>query len=218
MEKNIRRDIFDSFNLPRKTDDLVDKLKSCLVIDEDMQAAFPVKEFDNWFESCIKSLFWKPNHKGLILCGQQGIGKTEFFRRLLPKKEWFTEGVSEDYIYEDFITDVSDLPTSEYKKIVSTDCFYIRKPYTEKVEAVKRLTNIVATSNSINNTPAESRRSIVLFLESIDQHLYNSIDKHRLWIEIFNNFLEKNELVNIRYYCYEEFNRLYLNMTAGERF
>jgi hypothetical protein len=183
----MRKDIIYFLDRKSTTDTLYDELKCCLILDE--TSPQNIDSVDPWFKGVIQSLFYNPNENILVLFGDQAIGKTEFFRRLLPKPDWFSHS-REPYgrhpnIYKHLLVDMTDYDTSLVKDIASNDGFVINS---NTKETNKRLASVCYTSNSIGSGFLNRRRSICLFLKNIDKIRFNSIDKTKLWIEIFNRF------------------------------
>lgn len=136
---------------------------------------------DHWFKGIIQSLYYKPNHYGLALVGKHEIGKTQFFRRLAPQKDWYGKDT-----YNSMIIDLEDAIVKKDLDYVEMDNFTVINPYTPEAYAEKRLVSYCCSTNIWNYPPRKNW--IVLNVESISFELYNSIDKEQLWIEIFNKF------------------------------
>jgi hypothetical protein len=150
-------------------------------------------EIDIWFLGCIESLFYKPNHYRLVLVGEQGIGKTQFFRSLLPDELKVFYSDSYEDIYRLFINceDEFYLNVSSKKKLLNDGFKITDYPYFTFTEPScnKRLVNYCATTNVWK--AQKTRHNIVLNVESINKELYNSIDKLELWRELFFKFKPK---------------------------
>lgn len=176
---NKRKEIVEALNKPMLTTDLYEELKLCINLNSVFEQN--INCIDDWFYGVISSLFYQVNNKSLILCGKQGIGKTEFVRNLLPQKKWFSEASPDKAnVYESFILDCSEWENKDISFVLSSEQFIIQE---NPVCANKRLANLVYTTNI--NIPV-GRRGIALYIESIDWIRYNSIDKEKLWIEIYN--------------------------------
>lgn len=158
-----------------------------------------------WLVSAIASVYGTPNPLLLILCGTtQRTGKTEFFRRLLPKEimPFMSENkiteekdqvlamiMSEKFlVLDDEMTGLSKADAKKVKYLCSVQSFTYRRPYAKGTSTVMRLANLAATTNdpSILSDPTGNRRLIPIDVQRIDHALYNTIDKNELWIEAYN--------------------------------
>lgn len=182
---NLRKEIIQYLNEPLVTTDLYDQLKCCLILDERYEQ--DINSIDDFFIDSIKSLFYRPSNYGLVLQGPSGIGKTEFFKLLLPNENWFSP--REDQIYEKFLIDCTDAGNRIFNKTIASDGFNLVHTG-GKTTVVKRLANMVFTSNRTDRWPSKERLT-VLYLKDIDRYRFNIISKECLWIEIYHRFLEK---------------------------
>lgn len=195
---NIRQQIIEQLDKPAPgfeyfLGNRYQQLKECLILkpgtDQTNGAIV-----DEWFKGVIESLYYRPNKNVLVLEGEQGIGKSWFFSNLMPKRVpytnnfWYVDAGSitfEKYLYSTLITDLEFekltlwLPTEE--NFITYHMFDMDKPVADK-----RLASYCSTTNKWVYPPRKN--FIVLHLESINQELFNSIDKELLWIEIFNKF------------------------------
>lgn len=162
------------------------------------------KELDNlneFFEGVIKSLFYKPNSKYLVIVGEQGVGKTEFLRRIFPleMKALYHEGIADkETIYSSLICNVEDAflskkQMSDIKQWVGTNAFMIRKPYSEKAEAEKKLTSFSVTTLTDFTDAIEQKRALIVHFDKIDIKAYLDIDKLELWRDMFRLFKPKQD-------------------------
>lgn len=170
--------------------DTFDGVLSCKDIDEHSNC-----RIDEWFSGIIKSLYYKPNHTVLVLLSEKPVGKTEFFRRLLPQKDWYCEGNDKTQIFEKLICNFDEGFDKNKLDYAEKDDFQVRYPYTEQMTCDKRLYSYCSATNYWHHPPRKN--FIVLPVVEIDWELFNSIDKHLLWIEIFNKF-KPNDRVNAR--------------------
>lgn len=159
-------------------------LKSCLILqDEFTTTSGPV--VDDWFKGIIQSLFYRPNKYVLVLEYQDDL--KWFFRDLLPVKTWYCE----HYIYAEHNS------TGCYDHLIN-NCVFERNvlnvpirddgivvKINDEWEFEKRLWSYCTTTDNWRYTRSNF---ILLRLEEINRELYNSIDKQKLWIEIFNRF------------------------------
>lgn len=154
----------------------------------------------------------------LVLSGEQGIKKTEFFRNLLPQKlRWsysesnLDEGKDSEIlmtkkwlIIDDEFGGKSKKDATKLKRLSSQQRFSIRMPYGRVSEDLNRLAVLGGTSNDseVINDPTGNRRIIPVNMISFDIDSYLAIDKDKLFIELYNEwkkdktgwFLTKNEV------------------------
>lgn len=113
--------------------------------------------------------------KPFILVGPGGIGKTEFFRRLLPDelKDFYGEAHDKNKLITCIDHDVN------FKRNI---------PVIDMLKQYKYYKGVLcATSNNLEifkSIPFQVSTNIVL-VESIDWKIYNSIDKTALLMELF---------------------------------
>ena len=140
----------------------------------------------------------------LVLVGEQGIRKTEFFRNLLPEdlKKFYSESNLDDgkdseilmtqklLIVDDEFGGKTKKDATKLKRLSSQQTFSIRSPYGRFSEDLERLAVLGGTSNEMEviNDPTGNRRIIPLNITSIDFELYKSIDKNKLFIELYNEW------------------------------
>lgn len=195
---DIRKQIIDQLDRPIQAElGLYKQLKNCLIWKDGSEW-----DLDLWFKGVIESLYYRPNKYVLVLKGKEAIGKSTFFRQLLPHYEdtntnffddfWYCEynELSSDHLYGSLI-----LNTEFTKKLLNKsmeDNFIVRgdKSFRDVVDVDascnKRLASYCSTTNHWQHPPRNN--FIVLHLESINHELFNNIDKLQLWIEIFNKF------------------------------
>lgn len=196
---NIRKNIIQQLDkTPSMQQDwYLTDLVSCLnTVSE--QCGEKHKMLNMWFKGVIESLYYRPNKYVLVLEGKGGIGKSEFFRHLLPENVYFKYSDSyyaheiKKYAYNCLLIDLVfekhmlNIPTEE-NFIVEPFCGTSDVPGERRYASTnKRLASYCSTTNKWQYPPRKN--FIVLKLESINQELFNSIDKLQLWIEIFNKF------------------------------
>lgn len=160
--------------------DTFDGFLTCKEIDQ-----FSNCFIDNWFKGVIHSLYYRPNHYVLVLSGEN---QGDFFRDLFSQEEMYIDchanyTTRSEFMYDrlvlelDFFKNTLDIAEKDdFKVIESFPTFY----------AEKRLSSYCSI---VNKWPYPPRKNfIVLKVESINCELFNSINKHLLWIEIFNKF------------------------------
>jgi hypothetical protein len=159
-----------------------------------------------WIVSIVSSAH--KVHSPLLLCllGKQLTGKTEFFRRLLPKElmGYYAESKLDKekddellmcenlIIMDDELGGKSKQDAQKLKNITSKQYFSLRRPYGDHNEKILRLAVLCGTSNSneIMSDPTGNRRIIPIEVKNIQKVLYNSIDKKELFLEAFRLYKE----------------------------
>ncbi len=179
----MRQQIIKMLDVPFEQTGSYDRLKRCI------ESPYPFDEgLDDWFRGVIQSLFYRPNHKMLVLLGEPNIGKTEFFRRLLPQEKWYAEGMSD--IYKKLIINLDEDMQKPLLQLVDKQDFQVMNPYSHDIYCEKRLASYCCATHYWRYPPRKS--TILIRVEHIDKDAYNAIDKQQLWIEIFNRFSNDN--------------------------
>jgi predicted P-loop ATPase len=141
----------------------------------------------------------------LILAGEkQGTGKTEFFRRLLPKQlhQYYAEskldaGKDDEIlmtqkliIMDDEMGGKSKKESKRLKELTSKQTFTLREPYGKSNVDLNRLAVLCGTTNDLEilNDPTGNRRLLPIKVDEIDFEAYNSVNKTLLWAEAYNLF------------------------------
>jgi hypothetical protein len=146
-----------------------------------------------------------PNDLCLVLLGGPFIGKTEFFKRLLPPELQHLFSVQAFKGDKDSKRDAAryllilddefrglKLATSEaLKSQLSLTTINLRVPYGRKPHPFKRIASYCAVSNErfILKDPTGNRRLICFWVDSIDHEMYESVDKIELIMEAYNYYL-----------------------------
>lgn len=207
-------------------DNEFEKLKSCFTIDAQV---FKDDQFWNiedyldvylkkWLLGIIGSSFGTYSLMILVLVGEQGVRKTEFFRNLLPKelRKYYAESNLDEgkdseilmckklLIVDDEFGGKSKKDATKLKRLSSQQTFSIRAPYGRITEDLNRLAVLGGTSNDseVINDPTGNRRIIPINLLAFDIEKFKAIDKTKLFIELYNEwkndpkgwFLEKGEI------------------------
>ena len=170
-----------------------------------------LKEFGTkWLVSMISAAYGKHSPLMLILVSEeQGTGKTEFFRRLLPPSlhQYYADSKldkgKDDHILmtqrwlilDDEMSGKSKSEEKVMKALLSSQDFSLRKPYGEGNVTLKRLAVLAGTTNipEVLSDPTGNRRFIPARMNSYDFNKYNKINKdllflsaYALWKEGFN--------------------------------
>jgi hypothetical protein len=188
---------------PDPNSPLIDLLASCI---KNEKPAFTLFFLRKWLVSVVSAAH--KVHSPLLLCllGSQNTGKTEFFRRLLPKElsTYYAESkldkekddellMTENLIImDDELGGKSKQDALKLKNITSKQYFSLRRPYGDHNEKILRLAVLCGTSNynEILSDPTGNRRIIPIEVIDIDKELYNSIDKRDLFMEAFRLYKE----------------------------
>lgn len=203
-------------NLHRRSSGNIELLCKSIRSDTGMKNTFIRK----WILSLIAAHNGHPVRSVLALVGGQNSGKTEWFRRLLPKalKKYYAEskldaGKDDDMlmcqkliVMDDEMGGKSKQDEKRFKELTSKDVFSLRAPYGRSNEDFKRLAVLCGTSNDpeIINDPTGNTRILPIEVLSIDHELYNSIDKDELFMEAYRAYesgecwqLSKDELAEL---------------------
>lgn len=155
-----------------------------------------------WLVSCVAAVMAK-SYRGrgvLTFQGAQEIGKTSFFRSIVPREHfenWFKDGVHLDTKDKDsvkrvisyWIVELGEIEgmfkkeISALKAFITSDEDVLRLPYERKSEKYPRRTILCATVNDPNflNDPTGSSRFWVLTAKSIKYN--HDIDISQLWAQ-----------------------------------
>lgn len=193
-------------------DNEFEKLKACFTIEAKMFVEDKLMDIDDyldvylkkWLLGLIGSSFGTYSLMILVLVGEQGIKKTEFFRNLLPKqlRKYYAESNLDEgkdseilmckklLIVDDEFGGKSKKDATKLKRLSSQQTFSIRAPYGRITEDLQRLAVLGGTSNDseVINDPTGNRRIIPINLISFDIDKYKAIDKVKLFIELYNEW------------------------------
>jgi hypothetical protein len=159
-----------------------------------------------WLVGIIAAYDGHPVRSVLALVGGQNTGKTEWFRRLLPAelKQYYAEskldaGKDDEIlmcekliVMDDEMGGKSKQDEKRFKELTSKSVFSYRAPYARHNEDRKRLAILCGTSNSMNiiNDPTGNTRILPVNVLTIDQDLFNKIDKTALFMELYVMYKE----------------------------
>jgi predicted P-loop ATPase len=156
----------------------------------------------------------------LAFVGGQNTGKTEWFRRLLPRQlsKYYAEskldaGKDDDLlmcqkliVMDDEMGGKSKQDEKRFKELTSKQIFSIRAPYARANEDFKRLAVLCGTSNDkdVINDPTGNTRIFPVDIISLNHDKFNAIDKDDLFIEIIKLYdsgeayeLTRDELIEL---------------------
>lgn len=190
-------------------EDRLKKLYEVLGIrDNPFHCAFITK----WLWQALALAFNDDGKAGLefviSLQGAQGIGKTEFFRRLAVKPEWFREGAvidmrNKDSIIEStsvWICELGEFDATAKKEQASLKSFLsshhdtYRKPYGRNSKPIKRRTIFAATVNpeQVQRDASGSRRYAFIHVQDMDkQFILHDMTPDwcaQLWRQVYEKF------------------------------
>ena len=141
----------------------------------------------------------------LTLQGRQGIGKTNFFRALAIRPEWFREGATIDTRDKDtiiqatavWICELGELDAtlskeqSDLKSFLTRRHDTYRRPYARTEDTVERRTSFCATVNpqEINRDITGSRRFVYINVDGMDkQFIFQTMMPEwvaQLWRQVY---------------------------------
>lgn len=155
-----------------------------------------------WIVSIIATIHGEHSPLMLVLSGaEQGTGKTEFFRRLLPKElqAYYAEskldaGKDDDIlmtqkliIMDDEMGGKNKKERKRLKEMTSRQTFSLREPYGKRNVDLNRLAVLCGTTNDndVLNDPTGNRRIIPIGIKEMDHKKYNAVDKTELFMEAY---------------------------------
>jgi hypothetical protein len=161
------------------------------------------KYLTHWGCGMVASVFGYTSPLVLVLAGEkQNTGKTEFFRRLLPKPlaNYYAEskldgGKDDDIlltkkliIMDDEFGGKSKLEAKRFKELTSKASFSIRLPYGRTHRDLKRLAVLAGTTNDLGliSDPTGNRRILPINVLGINHSDYNAIDKTALFMAFYD--------------------------------
>lgn len=140
----------------------------------------------------------------LVLQGEQGVGKTELFRRLAVRPEWFSEGVTLDIRNKDhvmravsvWITELGELDSTLKKEQSGLKAFLtqkvdkIRAPYAAEPTEQPRRTSFGATVNpgQFLKDDTGDRRFFVVPVNDMDTDALYALPREwfiQMWAEVY---------------------------------
>ncbi|NBW14138.1 MAG: hypothetical protein EBR82_39685 [Caulobacteraceae bacterium] len=155
-----------------------------------------------WLLGIIASMKGVHSTLCLVLIGKQGLGKTNFFRYLLPDelREYYAEHTlseanekDNDIVMSEKLLILDDefagKGKKEYEKLkanLSKDTFTIRRAYGKHHEELRRLAVLCGTSNemAILHDPTGNRRILPIEIKGMDAEAFAALNKNHLFIEL----------------------------------
>jgi predicted P-loop ATPase len=237
-------------NMHRATDGNIRRLFDTLETDtgdENYKYHFGTK----WLVSVAAAMCGHFSPLMLVLVGAtQNTGKTEWFRRLLPAElqQYYSESkldrekddeilmTQKLIVMDDEMGGKSKMESKRLKELTSKKIFTLREPYGRQNVDLPRLAVLCGTSNDeeLLNDPTGNRRILPINILSIDQEMYNTIDKtdllmeaYHLYIKGYDWHLSKHDIAYLREHTaafevtcteYELFNRYFRHPEKGEHY
>jgi predicted P-loop ATPase len=201
-------DFLESNRMHEPQRGLVDELLSCLRIKSEREgdSEFARLLVKKWLLGIIASMNGTHSVLCLVLCGSQGIGKTRFFRELLPSplRRYYSESKfdsgKDDYVLmtkkliicDDEFGGKSKKEAKIFKEILSKEVVSIRKPYDRLSEDLVRLSVFCGTTNDerILNDPTGNRRILPVLISGVAFDRMEKIDRIGLWTELSRMYKE----------------------------
>lgn len=153
-----------------------------------------------WFGGIVGTLLGDFSVMSLILIGGQGIGKSLFFRNILPKelrpylaeasvkddKDYWALMCSRLILCDDEFTSKTKTEAAEYKKIVSAPNFTYRTPFGKINETRKRTAVLCGSANEADviSDRTGNRRIIPLNVSHIDHIRLSKINLDNFYREL----------------------------------
>lgn len=184
----------------------IDQVCDCIISNNPHFTQSTVRNFvRKWLLSIIASMHGTHSVLILVLCGGQGIGKTNFFRHLLPEKlrRYYAESkldLEKDdmilmcnklLICDDEFGGKSKKEEKQLKNISSKQEFSIRPPYHRRPIEMTRYAVLCGTSNDnqVLNDLTGNRRIIPIDIKEINVPDFKKIDKDLLFAELHNEYI-----------------------------
>lgn len=162
-----------------------------------------------WLLGIISSIHGTYSISILVFTGGQRVGKTKFFRSILPDElmNFYAESKLDDgkdseilmtqklIILDDEFGGKSKQDAKRLKELSSKQWFNVRRPFGRASEDLRRLAVLCGTSNDeeIINDPTGNRRIIPVNIIDIDHELMDEINKVDLFIELYHEWVEDKE-------------------------
>lgn len=190
------------YNLPKwNGHDYIGQLVKTVKTEDDIFFDFV---FRKWLVALVGSLMDDNviNHTALIFTGEQGIGKTTWFRRLVPQElsEYYFEGSitpnnkdDEIQMGENMLINIDELQSlnsknmEALKSLITLGEIKVRRPYARRPEIIPRRASFAGSGNTkefLTDTTG-NRRFICIAVKYIDnQHnvLLKNLYSHALYL------------------------------------
>lgn len=160
---------------------------------------FTKKYFKKWYVSIISAIYGEASPLLFLLTGGINSGKTEWFRRMLPRElyRYYAENKLDNekdgeimmcnyiMIMDDEWDGSSKKEDKRLRNLLSKFFFTLREPYGRHSVTMRRLAVLCGTSNptEVIADPSLNRRIIAIIVLSINHEAYNAIDKTQMLLE-----------------------------------
>lgn len=160
-----------------------------------------------WLVGMIATMRGEVSPILLALTGTQNSGKTEWFRRLLPKelKPYYTEQqlstdkdalllmASKLLILDDELSSKNKIEERHLKELLSKKTYSVRPAYGRVAKTYTRMATFCGTSNvdTVITDPTGNRRIVPIIVYGIEKEAYNAIDKIAVFMEAVKLYEEK---------------------------
>jgi len=178
----------------------LDRLLGCLTFTEPQHGEFYRTLVVKWLLSIVASMRGDYSVICLVLVGRQGVGKTTFFRGVLPDelRAYYAESkldgekdslellASKLIICDDEFSGKSKKDARRFKELISKDVITVRAPYARYSSDRRRVAVWCGSSNSegVLVDQTGNRRIIPVGLAALDFASFASIDRDKLWREL----------------------------------
>jgi len=169
------------------------------------QCTFDPNDFhyflEKWLMGIIASMHGTHSVIVLVLTGNQGTGKTRFFRELLPPalQNYYAESTLEHdkdadmmmckklIIMDDEFGGKNKRDAKKFKELTSRDMFSIREPYGKRFYEYQRYAVLCGTSNvdQVLIDTTGNRRIIPIKINSVDYEKMSKINRDDLFLELY---------------------------------
>lgn len=191
-------DFFEKHENYSRSQQLITDLANTITTDS------PAEKFiKHWGCGMIASVFGSQSPLTLVLAGEEiNLGKTEWFRRLLPDelKLYYAESKLDDgkdsdilmckklIIMDDEFGGKNKTDDKRFKGLTSKQTISIRLPYGKTHIELRRLCSLGGTSNRLEllSDPYGNRRVLPINVTAVNHELYNSIDKIGLMMAFYD--------------------------------
>lgn len=166
-----------------------------------LDPALKRKLLKKWLISCVRAVYSPKGisaHGVLVLQGEQGIGKTTWFRNLVSTRDWFKDGLTLDPNSKDsvamaikyWIAELGEIESTlkkdmdQLKSFITKDFDELRRPYAKKESKYPRRTIFCGSVNGVEflKDDTGNRRFWILPVKSINYN--NDVNMDLLWAEI----------------------------------